>query len=112
MFEVVLTFFYAVFNPIIITDYAKTNTIFIIKDCNEEALVDAAKEICRMTDGGEQTNIEVKSVEEMKNLAIVCSQSVHLFNLKVTFTEMETYNEMLEKLLKILQHQKLNVSRF
>ena len=114
MTVVVLTFVYcyAVFNQINITDYAKNDTFFIIENCTEEALAAAAKEISRTTEGGDKTNIEVKSVEEMKNLAILCSQCVQLFRLKVTFTKMETYNDMFEQLLKILQLQKLNVSYF
>ena len=80
-----------------------------MKNCTGDALTNYSVEITKMTLAGERTSIEVGSVDEAKNLLLLCKQKVELYNLVVNFVRVKEYEEIKSLFFQIIKSQFLQV---
>ena len=73
-----------------------------MKNCTGDALTNSSVEITKMTLAGERTSIEVESVDEAKNLLLLCKQKVELYSLVVNFVRIEEYEEFKSLFFQII----------
>ena len=89
------------------TDHGKKIVQFLLRDTNDDALINSAEDITLMTLAGKKTHIEVISVEEINNMLLLCQLETNLDHLVVLFEE--DYKEIINILLQIIKLKNLKV---
>ena len=76
---------------------------FYISNCRKDVLKKSVEDINNKTLAGEKTIIEVRSVEEAKNLKFLCQNNLDLYQVQVYLYDTENYDEFIEILLQTVE---------
>ena len=82
---------------------------FYISNCRKDVLKKSVEDINNKTLAGEKTIIEVRSVEEAKNLKFLCQNNLDLYQVQVFLYDTENYDKFIEILLQTVQLENLKV---
>ena len=82
---------------------------FYIRNCNKDVLKNSVEDINNKTLAGEKTMIEVRSVEEAKNLKFLCQNNLDLYQVNYFMYDTENYDEFIEVLLQTVELENLKV---